>query len=105
MPHLDTFHTGWLYCALGGACVFLLVQMVLVTQVIVWYDYYDVTMQYSLYPQAARAVSLPRPLAPPPSCPRLCLTLALALVLTTTWVAAFAWLFIRSVRLQGMPDC
>ena len=60
---------------------------------------------YSLYPQAARAVSLPRPLAPPPSCPRLCLSLALALVLTTTWVAAFAWLFIRSVRLQGMLDC
>ena len=33
VPHLDTFHTGWLYCALGGACVFLLLQMVLVTQV------------------------------------------------------------------------
>ena len=29
VPHLDTFHTGWLYCALGGACVFLLLQMVL----------------------------------------------------------------------------
>ena len=32
VPHLDSFHTGWLYCALAGACVFLLVQMVLVTQ-------------------------------------------------------------------------
>ncbi|XP_023331453.1 serine incorporator 5 [Eurytemora carolleeae] len=28
VPHLDSFHTGWLYCALGGACIFLLVQVI-----------------------------------------------------------------------------
>ena len=27
VPHLDSFHTGWLYCALGGACIFLLVHI------------------------------------------------------------------------------
>ena len=76
VPHLDSFHTGWLYCALAGACVFLLVQMVMVTQ-------------------CARSLSLPRPLAPPTSCPRLCCTLTLAVVLTFVWVASYAWLFIR----------
>ena len=78
VPHLDTFHTGWLYCALAGACVFLLVQMFLVTKV-------------------ARSLSLPRPLAPPPSCSRQAGSLVLALLLTITWLAATAWLFIRLV--------
>ena len=49
----------------------------------------------------ARTVSLPRPLSPPPSCTRLCLSLSLALLLTATWVAAYAWLFIRSVINQS----
>jgi len=75
VPHLDSFHTGWLYCALGGACVFLLVQMVLVT------DF-------------ARCVSLPRPLSPP-TCSRLSLTITASLTLTTAWLLAYAWLFIR----------
>ena len=78
VPHLDSFHTGWLYCALAGACVFLLVQMLLVTQF-------------------ARSVSLPRPLAPPPSCARLCVSLTVALLLSVVWLGAFAWLFIRLV--------
>ena len=80
VPHLDSFHTGWLYCALGGACIFLLVQMLLVTNF-------------------ARTVSLPRPLSPPPSCARISLTLSLALLLTLTWLGAYAWLFIRSVEI------
>lgn len=70
-----SFHTGWLYCALGGACVFLLVQMVLVT------DF-------------ARCVSLPRPLSPP-TCSRLALTVTASLCLTTAWLSAYAWLFVR----------
>lgn len=76
VPHLDTFHTGWLYCALGGACVFLLLQMVLVTN-------------------TARSLSMPRPLSPRPAWPRLSLSLLLAALLTTAWVSAYAWLFIR----------
>ena len=76
VPHLDSFHTGWLYCALAGACVFLLVQMALVTEF-------------------ARCVSLPRPLAPPPSCARLLLQLSAATALTALWLAAAAWLFLR----------
>jgi len=87
VPHLDSFHTGWLYCALGGACIFLLVQMVLVTDL-------------------ARDLTLPRPLPPPsprPSrCVRLALTTASALILTTFWISSYTWLLI-SVLLPGLP--
>ena len=76
-----SFHTGWLYCALGGACLFLLVQMVLVTEF-------------------ARSVSLPRPFATP-TCSRLVLTLTVSLGLTAGWLLAYAWLFIRYFYYYG----
>jgi len=81
VPHLDSFHTGWLYCALGGACVFLLVQMVLVADL-------------------ARYISLPTPSACPPlsqsgRCARLATTLISSLCLTLCWLLGYAWLFIR----------